>query len=280
MTIGSHLKAALSLSLITANLLLWSLPLAVALAVRLIIPRTRREVARLNSKIYRYAVVFDDWVLKRIVGARWADPCLELDRDEVIVVIANHRSWTDVFLVQSVIARRGPIVKFLCKKELAYIPLFGLICLAFDFPILQRRARGHQSESERRTSDRQRVRDACKTVYRSPAAMLSFAEGTRYSDEKQRSLKSQYRHLLPPRSGGFSAMLAALEPLDPRVVDVTIVYPHQSNFWRFLAGNSGEIQIVASVYSTKTVVERGVESWLEDRWAAKDLVLDRQRVGR
>ncbi|MCY4096488.1 MAG: acetyltransferase [Gammaproteobacteria bacterium] len=276
MTIGSHLKATLALALITTNLLVWSLPLALALATRLVVPRTRQEVARLSSRIYRCAVAFDDWVLKQIAGARWADPCLELSQDEVIVVIANHRSWADVFLLQSAIARRGPIVKFLCKKELAYVPLFGLICLAFDFPILQRRARGHQTESERRNSDRQRVRDACETVYRSPAAMLSFAEGTRFSEEKHRSLRSQYRYLLPPRPGGFSAILAALEPLDPRVVDVTIVYPHTSNFWRFLGGNVGEIQIVAKLFSISEVVDQGVGSWLEDRWIEKDLVLEGQ----
>ena len=276
MTIGGHLRATLSLALITVNLLVWSLPLALALVARLVVPKTRREVTFFISGIYRYAVAFDDWVLKRIAGARWVDPCLELDQDEVLVVIANHRSWTDVFIVQSVIARRGPIVKFLCKKELTYVPLFGLISLAFDFPILQRRARGHQTESERRFSDLQRVRDACETIFRSPAAMLSFAEGTRFSESKHRSLKSQYRNLLPPRAGGFSAILMALEPLNPRIVDMTIVYPPAVNFWRFLGGNVCEIQIVASPFTMSAVLGQGIESWLEDRWTEKDLVLDRQ----
>lgn len=190
--------------------------------------------------------------------------------------MTNVGSWAVVFLVQSVIARRGPIVKFLCKKELAYVPLFGLICSAFDFPILQRQARCHQSESERRQSDRRRVRDACETIFPSPAAMLSFAAGTRFSEAKHGSLKSQFRNLLPPRPGGFPAIVAGLEPLNPRVVDVTLVYPQTANFLRFLGGVVDEIQIVANLFTMGTVVDQGIEGWLEDRWTDKDLVLDSQ----
>ena len=279
MTIKGHLKATVSLTLISVNLLAWSLPLALLLATRLLLPKTRSAVLRLCSRIYRHAVVIDDWILGRIAGAQWENPNLELYQDDVVVVVANHRSWTDVFLLQSVIVRRGPIVKFLCKRELAYLPLFGLIVFAFDFPILQRRARGHQTEDERRNSDLHRVREACTTLYRSPAAMLSFVEGTRYSEVRHRSLKSPYRHLLPPRPGGFSAILDALKPLDPNVLDFTIIYPRSFNFWQFLGGVVGEIQIIAHQTPIQAVVDRGVERWLEDRWAEKDRVLDSQNAG-
>lgn len=250
------------------------------LAARLLAPRTQRVVARLGLGIYRKAVTFDDWVLKRISGAQWEHPYLDLELDKAIVVVANHRSWTDVLLLQSIIARRGPIVKFLCKRELAYIPMLGLIFIAFDFPMLQRRARGLQSESERRSDDRRRVREACTAVYRTPAAMLSFAEGTRFSEARHHSALSPYRHLLPPRPGGFAAILDALEPLAPKVVDVTLIYPHQANFWQFLSGEVGRIEVVAEQFPMKVVLDRGIAPWLEDRWAEKDLVLGRRHASR
>ena len=274
MTVSGHLKATVSFLLVVSNLLLWMTPLLLLLVIRILVPGSRPNVSRIGCSIYRQAVAFDDWVLKRISGARWRDPNLELDREQAVVVVANHRSWTDVLLLQSVIARRGPIVKFLCKRELAYIPILGLICIVFDFPVLRRKAHALQSEQDRREDDRRRVREACEVVHRAPAAMLSFAEGTRFSTEKQQSTKSPYHHLLPPRPAGFAAILDALESLKPNVVDVTIRYPHPSTFWQFLGGSAGEIEIETRTFPIEEVLERGARTWLEDRWVQKDKMLD------
>lgn len=249
------------------------------LAMRLLVPRARTSASRIGCTIYRQAVVFDDWVFKQISGAAWRDPNVELDREEAVVVVANHRSWTDAFLLQSIIARRGPIVKFLCKRELAYIPILRLIFIVFDFPVLQRSARALQSESDRREDDRRRVREACEVIYRAPAAMLSFAEGTRFSESRQRNTQSPYQHLLRPRSGGFAAMLEALESLAPDVIDVTIRYPQRSTFWQFLGGEAGEIEIEAETFPIKEVLAHGARAWLEERWALKDAQLERSNAG-
>ncbi len=274
MTIRGHLKAALSLSLIATNLLAWTLPLVCLLMARILVPVLLPMISRIGCGIYRQAVAFDDWVLMRISGAQWQDPNLELNPEDVTVVVANHRSWSDVFLLQSIIAKRGPILKFLCKRELAYVPVLGLIFIAFDFPILQRSARSLQSESDRRTDDRRRVHEACKVVYRAPAAMLSFAEGTRFSELKRQRSCSPYLHLLRPRPGGFGAMLKALEPLDPIVVDVTILYPHTSTFWQFLGGEAGDIEILARTFPMDAVGKQEARCWLEEQWTLKDKVLD------
>ena len=158
-------------------------------------------------------------------------------------------------------------MKFLYKRELAYVPVLGLILIAFDFPILQRKARSLQSESDRREDERHRVREACKTVSRAPAAVLSFDEGTRFSEIERRRTYSPYRHLLLSRSGGFAAMLEALERLDPMVADVTILYPRTSSFWGFLGGEIEEIEMKATKFPMDVVKKQGARSWLEERWA-------------
>ncbi len=280
MKLSGHLKATASLTLIVANLLVWSLPLVLLLFTRTLVPASRGLMSRLGIAVYRHAVAFDDWVLNRVSGAHWHDPYLELHRDEVIVVVANHRSWTDVFLLQSIISKRGPIVKFLCKRELTYIPILGLICLAFEFPVLRRRARGAQSEHDRRDDDRRRVRDACEVLYKAPAAMLIFAEGTRFTELRRNRSRSPYLHLLAPRLGGFSAMLDVLESLDPKLIDVTIAYTNQSNFWQFLGGSVGKIKIEATQFSMRSVVDCGIGRWLEERWTCKDALLDDIARGR
>ena len=257
MTLAGHLRAAATLAAIALNLVLWSLPLGALLLARVAIPGIRARARRLGDGIYRAAVAFDDWCLVRISGVRWQDPELDLPADRACIVVANHQSWSDIFVLQSVFSRRGPVIKFLCKRELAFVPVLGLIFLAFDFPIVRRRTPGLASDDARRADDRRRVREACAVLHKSPAAMLSFAEGTRFTAERHRRLESPYRFLLPPRSGGFSEIASALRPLDVPVVDVTIAYPRPTTFWEFLGGAAGEVSVRAERFSVHEVVEAG-----------------------
>ena len=273
MTPVGHVKAAISLVAISLNLLAWSLPLALLLLMRVAVPGWRPRAARLCARIYRTAVAFDDWCLQRISHARWRDPGIDLPPDRACIVLANHRSWADILLVQSVISRRGPIVKFLCKRELAYIPVLGLIFLAFDFPVLRRRAGRHRSEERRRDDDRRRVREACAILHRVPAAMLSFAEGTRFTERRHAHARGPYRFLLPPRAGGFAAIVEALQPLDAPVIDLTIGYPRSTTFWEFLGGDAGDIAIDATRFAMREVTRTGPRAWLEGRWRDKDATL-------
>ena len=171
------------------------------------------------------------------------------------------------------ISRHGPIIKFLCKQELAYIPLFGLIILAFDFPIVRRKTKVGQSDEARRADDRRRVREACKGLYESPAAMLSFAEGTRFTWDRHRELASPYQVLLPPRSSGFTEIVAALQALDPVIVDATLIYSRDVTFWEFLGGAHIEVSVSADQFSVQEVVDTSPSAWLKSRWSQKDATL-------
>lgn len=270
MTLRQHLKALAALAAVSLNLLFWCAPLLGVLALRLLVPKARPAAHRIGCAIYRWAVAFDDWWLKRVSGARWQCPGLELDPEAPCILIANHQSWADIFLLQSAVARRGPVIKFLCKRELAYIPVLGLIMLAFDFPIMRRRGRVAGSAEERRHQDRARVRQACAGLFQAPAAMLTFAEGTRFSEAKRRLSMSPHRHLLRPRAGGFTAIVEALAPLRPPVVDLTIRYPGSAAFWAFLGGASGPVAMAASRFSADEVLDADPREWLEERWRLKD----------
>ena len=276
MTPRQHLAAAAALVAISTNLTLWCVPLLGLLILRTLAPGLRPGTQAAAEAIYRLAVTFDDWWLKRVSGAAWQDPGLALDRDRACIVVANHRSWADVFLIQSALARRGPVVKFLCKRELAWIPVLGLIFVAFDFPVVRRRASGAMAEAERRAADRRRVHDACRTLRSRPAAMLSFVEGTRFTPAKHTRSRSPYRALLPPRAGGFEAIARALAPTDAPVVDMTLVYPGRCDFWAFLGGAAGDISVHAECLTMREVLDAGPRDWLEARWRGKDDVLMRQ----
>ena len=280
MTLRQHAKAAIALLVIVLNLVVWCVPLLLLLPLKALVPSMRAWITRRAADVYRAAVAVNDWWLGKVSGASWQRPALDLGTDETCIVIANHVSWTDIFVLQSVISRRGPILKFLCKRELAWIPVLGLIFLAFDFPMLQRRsgaqARGGVgSEAQRRRGDIERIREAGASLAKAPAAMLAFVEGTRFREEK-RDPSGALKCLLPPRVGGFGAILAALEPQDVNVVDVALLYrqPRPAPlFWHFLAGAGGPIGVVAQATPAGVIAAEGTESWLERRWAEKDALL-------
>ena len=276
MSVGAHLKSVLSLSYIALNLLVWSLPLLVLALAKLLLPAVRRPVDAVMDWIYGVAVVVDDVWLRHVLGIRWNRPALGLDPRESVIVLSNHASWSDILLIQSVIVRGGPVVKFLAKRELVFVPIFGLIFWAFDFPVLRRRSREGEDEAERRRRDFEALQEACRVVRRRPAALVNFAEGTRFSEGKRRARSSPYRTLLEPRAGGFSALLDALGDIAVRVVDLTIVYPSPVSFWAFLSGACREVRLEAEVFESANLPSTRSEraAWLAERWHAKDGRID------
>ena len=315
MTARQHLRAATCLAAITLNLSLWALLLLVLLPAKAA-PRTRPWFRRAAAGIYRAAVRVDNVLLRRISRASWRvrapgwrDPApnayefrrpaagggteLNLDPTRPHIVLSNHRSWADIFLVQSLIAIRGPIVTFLCKRELLYLPIVGLIILAFDFPVLRRRAQRGIDAGRRRGDDRRRVTEAAAALLESPAAILSFAEGTRFTVAKRdvnervagdghgaptAGIAPPYEHLLPPRAGGLAAMIEALAPGGGSIVDLTLAYPRPCTFWEFLGGAAGLVEVTWETIPIATVEAEDVANWLNDRWRRKEESLARRAL--
>lgn len=264
-----HGVSALSFGVVALNLLVWMVPLLLLAGVKALTPRGRALARRPMETIYRLAVRVDDWWLRGVLGLRWPRPDLPIERNRSCVVLANHRTWMDVFIVQSVLTRKGPIVKFLAKRELAWIPVLGLICWAFDFPLLRRRAGDGMTENERRLEDRRRVQRACAVLEEAPGAMLSFAEGTRFTPEKHQGANPPYRHLLLPKPGGLSTIC---EAIGGPVIDLTLHYPVQASFWRMLGGGLPAPSLHAELVSAPEPDE--LRDWLETRWRSKDARID------
>jgi 1-acyl-sn-glycerol-3-phosphate acyltransferase len=279
MSLREHALAAASLLAITSNLLLWSGPLIVLGLVKLLLPKLRDRAERLLARIYRAAVRVDDWWLGRVIGIRWNRPDLDLDPDRRYLVISNHVSWSDVLLIQSVIVGDGPLLKFLVKRELFVIPILGLVFWAFDFPVLDRGRRSNGDDSDRRRKNMEALLEASRVVLRTPAAVMNFVEGTRWTEAKHMATASPYRHLLAPRVGGFHALLENLGSELEALIDLTLVYPRNVSFWAFLGGRVREVEIVAAKLDVASIPRsrEGAGRWLAERWAEKDATIERRR---
>jgi len=271
----AHLRAAVGLVVISLNLGFWvvlALPLALA---KLLWPGGRGAIERAMGGIYRAALWIDDLWLGRVVGIRWPRPALGLAKDRTYVVLSNHVSWSDIFVIQSIVVRDGPLLKFLAKRELLRVPIVGAIIWAFDFPVLRRQAKAGGDEAARRTRDLETLRAAADVLRDHPAAVMNFAEGTRSTEAKRVEQESPYAHLLIPRVGGFATLIEGLGEELEAVVDLTLVYPRPVSFWALLAGAVREIGVDAEVVP-RARLPRGREDtidWLLARWARKDAIL-------
>jgi len=115
-----------------------------------------------------------------------------LERGRPYVFMANHLSTVDIWAL--FIALPVP-VRFIAKKQLAAIPLFGWAMWAGRFIFIDR----HNATSARRTIDHaaQRIREG--------TSVLLFPEGTRSRDGQ----------LQPFKKGGFHLAIDAGAPIVP-----------------------------------------------------------------
>ena len=175
--------------MITVNLLFWIPFLVIFAALKATISNAavQRYCNFCTDWCYRTAVTINAWLLEGILGLKInIIGELPTGRQQRMLVISNHRSWFDILALQTVITPRGPIIKFLIKKELIYVPVVGWICLALNFPRL---TRGQQPGG--REKDFDSVTSAVMELDNSPFALLNFIEGTRFTTAKRDSNKSR-----------------------------------------------------------------------------------------
>lgn len=64
-----------------------------------------------------------------------------LKQDGRYMIICNHQSWSDIYIIQSVLNRKIPLIRFFIKDSLKYVPILGHAWLALDFPFVKRSSR-------------------------------------------------------------------------------------------------------------------------------------------
>ena len=272
--------AATALALNTVVAVATLMPLALA---KLALPeRARAPIDHaLNAVARAWTRVNGGWIAA-FARVRWDVRLPEgLDTRKWYLVTCNHQSWVDIFVLQHVLSGRVPLLKFLLKRELRYVPLMGFAWWALDFPFL---ARGRGTDA--RIADIAATRRACERFRAVPTAVLSFLEGTRHTPEKALARSSPYRHLLEPRTGGLAIALATLGGRVEALLDVTIVYPGGvPTFLDLLCGRAGEIVVRAREVAlpqqrARAADDPGAEyrialnAWVRELWREKDLRID------
>jgi len=227
-------------------------------------PAVSRACFFIVKHLYRWCVRVDSFWMRRVVGIELTIVG-EADSDAAPIVICNHQSWFDIPLIQDVISCRGPMVKFLVKQELVWVPIIGWICLVLNFPRLKR---------SKKRGDRKADFSIIEKITQShgkQGALLIFPEGTRFTSSKHQDQQSPYERLLKPKAGGLKVIKNNTDPKTP-LIDITIDYGDtKPNIWRCLHGTPSHIRITIEHFTLSELDD--LETWLNHRWHEKDRVL-------
>lgn len=216
----------------------------------------------------------------------------KLDPNGWYMLIANHQTWLDILLLDSVFNRKIPLIKFFMKKELLWsLPFAGLACWFLGYPFMQRHSRKEiQKNPALKTQDIETTKKACERIKEFPTTMMSFLEGTRFTPEKHKRQASPFLHLLKPKAGGVAMVINELRDCLRGIVNVTIYYSNPKiDFLKFLLGQPCKIIVhyevlpitadIVGDYNENREFRVYFQQWLNLIWERKDLLLDdwRQR---
>ncbi|SGZ02414.1 Acyltransferase family protein [Moritella viscosa] len=211
---------------------------------------------------------------------------IELSEKEWYMVLANHQSWVDILILQRVLNKKIPFLKFFLKKELIFVPFLGIAWWALDFPFMRRYSTTQLKKNPKlRGKDIEVTRKACAKFKSSPVSVMNFVEGTRLTTEKHNKQNSPFKHLLKPKAGGLAFALSALGYHIHKIVDVAIYYPGQTpTFWQYLCGEVKDVHVHIRVsdiddkmrgdYQKDRAFKIGFQQHLNQLWIEKDAILE------
>lgn len=202
------------------------------------------------------------------------------------MVSCNHQSWVDILVLQHLLNRRIPLLKFFLKQQLIWVPVMGLAWWALDFPFMRRHSEEFlKQHPEMRGRDQETTRKACEKFALVPTSVMNFLEGTRFTPAKHQRQQSPYRNLLKPKAGGMALALNAMGDKFQAILDITIVYPDgRPTFWHFLQGRMRRVvvrarllpvprELVDADYSGDAQVRAAFQAWVQQLWRDKDALI-------
>ncbi len=206
----------------------------------------------------------------------------EFDRNEWYMAMSNHQSWADIFILLVAANYKIPLLKFFMKRELWWIPFVFLANKTLNMPFVNRHSKKEiEQNPSLRNQDYKNTLKSCKRFLRTPSTIFSYAEGTRFTDEKHAQQGSPYNNLLKPKIGGMATALSAMPDINT-LVDYTVVYKSKKrDAWSFLKGDMKHVKVLVTKYKIPDNLKNRnyakdkdyrdeFKNWIEAIWAEKD----------
>ena len=284
----SFLTGVICFLLLVFNTLFWCIFLLSLAVIKLIIPLES------SKRIFTHLIILigECWIfcnglwIKAFHNPKWKVEGFEkLDKKNWYLSLANHQSWADIFILQSISNRKIPMLKFFMKDVLIWVPVIGLAWWALDMPFLKRYSEEKiKRNPELRGKDISSMKKSFTRFSRYPVSIFIFAEGTRFSKEKKDLQSSPYSNLLLPKPGGIGLTLSTM-PYINKMIDFSIKYESdKKTFWAFLCGEMNEAivkvnlidipqKLLGGDYTEDEIYRDDLKNWLYDIWQEKDKFL-------
>ncbi|HOI75468.1 MAG TPA: acyltransferase [Syntrophales bacterium] len=279
--------------LLCLNVLVWVSILFVFSVPKFLlpIPSLRRVLNRILHWIGENWIAGNSGWMRLTQNTTWDVQGVEgLNYNGWYLVVSNHQSWVDILVMQHLLNRRIPLLKFFIKRELIRVPLMGFAWWALDYPFLYRHSSEYlEKHPEQKGKDFEATRKACEKFAEIPTSVMNFLEGTRFTKEKQARQKSEYRSLLRPKSGGLALAMNVLGEKFNSLLDITIVYPDGiPTFWEFLCGKVKRITVRMKTIEIPQHLMHGdyeedpafrdvMHQWVQQLWKDKDMQIQMLR---
>jgi 1-acyl-sn-glycerol-3-phosphate acyltransferase len=282
----SPLVALIASVLMAFNALFWVPILLVFASVKFVLPF--KAIRLVIDPILLF--IAESWIacnsawMSLTQRTHWDVEGLEgLQQDSWYLVNSNHQSWVDILVLQHLLNRRIPLLKFFIKQQLIWVPVMGLAWWALDFPFMRRHSEEFlKSHPEMRGKDQETTRQACEKFALIPTSVMNFLEGTRFTPAKHARQQSPYKHLLKPKAGGMALALDAMGGKFKAILDVTIVYPDGApTFSHFLCGRLRHVTVrvrslpipvhlLGGDYANDPAFRDAFSKWVQQLWRDKD----------
>jgi len=205
------------------------------------------------------------------------------------LVSCNHQSGVDILTLQRCLNRRAPFGRYLLKQQLIWVPVLGIAWWALDMAFLRRYSRQELLRNPAlRGKDLENAARACEKLKHIPVSMMTFPEGTRFSEAKRKEQNSPYKHLLRPRYGGVGQVLYSFDDALDALIDVTITYPDGTpSVWQYISGQIKNISVDIQLrpigknvrgrnFREDSDAKRGLKTWLDGIWQEKEQYITRK----
>lgn len=280
------LRLPAAVVLIVASTVVHATPLLAIALIKVVLPfaALRRLCNPLLTGLAESWIGFNSFLIGAFTRTRFVlAERAQLHRDGHYLVLANHRSWVDIPVLQKVFNRRIPLLRFFLKSQLFWVPVLGLAWWALDFPFMRRYTREQIARRpELAGRDIAATRRACDKFRAIPVAVMNFVEGTRFTSAKHAAQASPYRHLLKPKSGGVAFVLEAMGEGLQAILDVTVVYPGgQPTLLDLFADRVREVHVdvlerpiprdlAVGDYQNDAAFRERFQAWINTLWIEKD----------
>ncbi|WOD08188.1 acetyltransferase [Marinomonas sp. GJ51-6] len=245
-----------SFMFMSMNAFFWTL-LVHLVSPLLLLKQSKYEVFAEQSFdwLYNGWVASNEWWFHHVLGVEWElDDNMQTDFQHWNLIIANHRSWVDVFAIFAQLRGRRPLPRVFMKQALIWLPLVGTATYIMGFPFMKRYTKAQiEKNPSLAGKDLATTKRSCRRLLKRPNSIMSFVEGTRFSDIKHQQQESPYTCLLKPKAGGVGFILQTMPQTIKQITDITVLY-EQPNItgWDLLCGRIGRVKMMVREVAFQT----------------------------